>query len=167
MIALAKMGIQVVGFDASEDLAAACKENLFKAGVMGEISWVKPGKTYESVMLHDGLVIGRGVYHHIPSRKRRIEFLNSCRKQIKEGAPMFLGDVLIRTSKGRFAASALPSAIEHGDSVSDCFYHYFTRTELLLELAQGGYDVEDYRSTPVLGANSLAHVICRKKHHKK
>jgi len=159
MIALAKIGFEVTGFDASEDLIWACRENLRKAGVIAEILAASPGAVPNSAERHDALVVGRGVYHHIPGRAKRIGFLRSCGALLDKGAPMVMGDVLTRSDTAYRRLLAAVTAIEQGDSVSNSYYHYFTPDELRDEIEEAGFVMLDYRVTPVPG--NMAHVVAR------
>ena len=123
------------------------------------------GEALSEPSLFDGLIIGRGVYHHIPGRENRVKFLTACRHQIKDDAPFFLGDFLIRTDSGHRLSGLSPSKkVERGDSISFSFIHYFTRDEILLELDLAGFKLVEYRTTPFPGREkSLAHVVARAK----
>ena len=156
MIALARMGFQVTGFDASSDLVAACKDNLQKANISAEILVASPAGVPAECGVHDALVIGRGVYHHIPGRARRIRFLQECRKHIKPGAPLVMGDFHTRGDKRPLTAFALSRKIEEGDAIGDSFVHYFTGHEIKTELEDAGFELVQFRPTPFPGA-SLGH----------
>jgi 2-polyprenyl-3-methyl-5-hydroxy-6-metoxy-1,4-benzoquinol methylase len=161
MIALAKMGFNVFGFDASEDLTKACRDNLQEAGVPGEIVFAPPGEVPSRSQTYDALVVGRGVYHHIPGRARRIKFLKACRQLLKDGSPLVMGDFLTRAKPRSLTDFALSKKVEPGDSVTTCFFHFFTREEIVSELGQSGFESIDYRVTPFPGGGDLAHVIAR------
>lgn len=158
MIALARAGHRVVGFDASADLAAACRAHLREAGVEGAMLTAPPGQVPADIGRHDGLVIGRGVYHHFPRRARRIEFLAACRAALEPGSPLVMGDVLTRSDDG---ARPSPRTIERGDHVGSAFFHYFTPRELADELGQAGFDLVEHRVTPFGDDTQLAHLIAR------
>lgn len=161
MIALSRMGMEVVGFDPSNDLVEACRRNLRLAKVPAVCFFAPPGEIPGESKSFDGLVIGRGVYHHIPGSARRVAFLKACARRVFNGSPVAIGDFLTRTSKRSLTSYALGSAIEQGDAISTSFYHYFTQEEIRSELDQAGYDLEEYRVTPFPGGAKLAHVIAR------
>ena len=159
MIALAKAGHDVTGFDAAADLVEACRANLAIAGARGTMMTAQPGAVPDCGGGFDALVIGRGVYHHIPGRTNRIAFLRACAAMIEEDGPMIMGDVLTRSTLGRWAMTSA----EPGDSLSDCFYHYFTVELLAAEIAEAGFDAIECRATPSHGASQLTHVIARRR----
>ncbi len=161
MIALSRMGLDVVGFDASSDLVAACRSNLCKANVSAKILFAPPGEAPSESGLHDALVIGRGVYHHIPGRERRIKFLKDCRKHLKDGSPLVMGDFLTRGSKRPLTAFAVSRKIEQGDAIGASFYHYFVPQEIKAELEDGGFELLEYRVTPFPGGENIAHALGR------
>ena len=78
---------------------------------------------------------------------------------IEKDGPMITGDVLTRSTLGRWAMTQA----EPGDSLSDCFYHYFTVELLAAEVAEAGFDAIECRATPAPGASQLTHVIARKR----
>jgi len=158
MIALAKAGHEVIGFDASNDLVVACRENLRRAGVSATIMDAAPGQVPSGLGVHDALVIGRGVYHHIPHRNRRMDFLRACRAHIETGSPLFVGDFLTRAEEQR---SSRPVRFERGDLVGSAFFHKFTRDEIVAELDQSGFDLVEFRVTPFEDGGGLAHAIAR------
>ncbi len=157
MVALARSGYQVVGFDASQDLVDSCRANLGLAGVTAEALWAAPGDVPRDIGPFDALVVGRGVYHHIPRASRRVRFLSACRDQLAPGAPLLLGDVLF-TEAPRKPPSG--SAVEAGDHVGSAFFHRFTRDEIDSELGRAGFDLVDFRRTPFDGG-TLAHAVAR------
>jgi len=165
VIALAKLGHEVSGFDASEELTRDCVDNLRTSGVTAKIDHAPPGEVPAGPRSHDALVIGRGVYHHIPGRKNRVKFLAACRERIEDNCPVFLGDFLIRGETGhRLTAISPLDTVERGDSISYSFYHYFTPNEVRIELDLAGFELVEYRSTPFPGSErSLGHVLARSK----
>lgn len=161
MVALARMGLTVVGFDASPELVEAGVSNLRNADVKATMLYAPPGEVPAIPEAHDALVVGRGVYHHIIGRDGRIAFLKACRRQVKPGAPFILGDFVTRAEGSHgLSALALTSRIERGDTVGESFYHLFTRDEILSELAAAGFDRIDYRVTPIPGAH-MAYAVAR------
>lgn len=161
MIALSKMGLQVLGFDASMDLVDACRQNLRQANVSADCVFAPPGEVPSGPAIYDGLLIGRGVYHHIPGSDRRIQFLTAGRQRVAGKSPVVIGDFLTRANKRSLNSYALSREIEPGDAISSSFFHYFTEQEVSSELDQAGYDLEEYRDTPFPGGANMAHIIAR------
>lgn len=165
MIALAKMGFDVSGFDASEGLATICKENLRAVTVAGQMTHAPPGQVPTDLKIYDALVIGRGAYHHIPGRENRIRFLAGCREKIKGKAPVYVGDFFKRTEDSHRLTNLSPfKVVERGDSANYSFFHYFTRAEIELELHEAGFEKVEFRLTPLPGSEGkVAHVLARSK----
>ena len=158
MIALAEMGHRVAGFDASRDLVEACRGYLKRAGVKGIVHWTLPGTLPAGLQRYEALVIGRGVYHHIPRQSRRVDFLRACRSLLGPGAPLLLGDVMVTADHPQ---QRICKGVEAGDFVGSAFFHRFTRAEIELELDQAGFALIDFRPTPFPGEETLAHAIAR------
>lgn len=162
MIALAKMGLDVFGFDASSDLVAACGEHLRGANVSAQCVFAAPGEVPAGPASFDALVIGRGVYHHIPGSARRVAFLAECAARVASGSPMFLGDFLTRPDRRSLNDVALKRSIERGDSISASFFHHFTNAEIVAELGRAGFAVDEVRDTPHPGS-AMAHALAHKR----
>lgn len=163
MIALARDGHEVTGFDISSDLVDACQSNLQAATVAGTIFLVRAGEVNGGSRVHDGLVIGRGVYHHIPGRTRRIRFLKKCGDTLAAGAPVVISDFMTRSRKRPLTAFAVSPKVEAGDAISSSFYHFFTQDEISTELDQAGFDLVDYRQSPIPGGGHVAQAIGRRR----
>jgi SAM-dependent methyltransferase len=163
VIALAKMGHEVLGIEPSEVLVAAGQQNLRDAGVAGEILCVPPTQVPLDIGTFDAAIIGRGVYHHIPRAARRIRFLQDCRDRLGPSAPLVIGDFQVRTSERRgWDRLAGRLRDELGDRIGSCFFHYFSAEEIELELAMAGFKLVSFRPTPFPRASSsLAHVLAR------
>ncbi len=173
-IALAREGYEVTAFDSSEALTIACRANIIKAGVKATILDASPDSVPKGLGLYDGLLVGRGAYHHIPGRRRRIRFLKKCWAHLTHDAPVFLDDffVLPVDSKGfektRRIARVVrwirrsQEPIEIGDQLnSENFYHRFQRHEIEAELHEAGFRVELIAPTPWRDDPNLAHAVAR------
>lgn len=161
MIAMARMGFAVSGFDASPELVAAGHANLAQAAVVGELVGAPAGCVPPGPPVHGALIVGRGVYHHLPRRAARIAFLAACRARLIPGSPILIGDVLIRKSGPRPGRLILRSSVEPGDSIEFAFNHYFTAAELSAELEQAGFMDARIHATPFPGVDHLAHATAR------
>lgn len=155
MIALARKGHAVTGFDASSDLVDACCDHLALAGVRAEIRVAPPGMVPDGLGRFDAILIGRGSFHHFPRSARRIAFLRACRGLVEPGAPLLIGDFMVREVRsggiGRLAGG------EAGDFLGSAFFHRFTRAEMEVELKQAGFALVEWRATPFPGDGQLAH----------
>jgi 2-polyprenyl-3-methyl-5-hydroxy-6-metoxy-1,4-benzoquinol methylase len=165
MIALARMGFEVTGFDASAELVAACRSHLRQAGIRADIYHAPPSRVPDGLGHYDGLLIGRGVYHHIAGRQERIAFLTDCVRHLGPGDPVIIGDFLAR-GEARPASMGFPiwAPKEVGDFINSAYFHFFTETELGSELDQAGCELLEFTLTDP-GATDLAHAIARVKFH--
>ena len=173
-IALAKKGFEVTAFDSSEALTSACRANIAKAELKATILDSEPDQIPSGLGVYDGLVVGRGAYHHIPGRRRRIRFLQKCREHLRHNAPVFLDDfhTLPIVSKGFERTAYIASfvrrvrrsqdAIEIGDQLSPLnFYHRFQRQEVEVELHEAGFQLQFFAETPWGDGANLAHAVAR------
>ena len=122
---------------------------------------------------YDGLLVGRGAYHHIPGRHNRIEFLRDCRNHLVSNAPVFIDDFhtlpnisvrdKLRTSIARCARwiGGCERRIEVGDQLNaENFFHRFQAHEIDAELSAADYELISVTETPWEGAN-LAYAVAR------
>ena len=173
VIALARQSFQVTGCDFSSDLTEACRRNLAKAGLGAMVLEMPPNTLPTNVGRFDGVIVGRGFYHHIPTTGRRVAFLKACRSVLPDGAPLLLSDFhtqLVTTTGHRRIARVAnwvrrwvgpPGRVEEGDWLSSSFQHAFTEDEIRHELASAGFEVVDYRRSPFADDSPLAHAIAR------
>jgi SAM-dependent methyltransferase len=160
-IALAKKGFHVTAFDSSDALTSACRTNISRAKVGAVILDAEPDKVPEGLKIYDGLIVGRGAYHHIPGQQTRIRFLQMCRNHLAPGAPIFLDDfhVLKAHSYGSSIVANIarfvrwlrrsPDSIDFGDHLNSVnYYHRFRRDEIEFELNESGFRLGLYAETP-------------------
>jgi hypothetical protein len=159
-IALARAGHDITAFDAAPDLVEACRMHMAQAGLEGAVHYAPAGEVPEGLEGFDALIIGRGSLHHIPGRAQRIAFLKACRRTVAAGAPMLLGDFLVRPDTSPVRASGR-GRIEAGDFIGSSFYHHFTRQEVALEFDEAGFELTDIRHTPFSADSKLCHAIGR------
>lgn len=173
VIALARQGFQVTGCDFSIDLTEACRRNLAKARLAAVVLEMPPNALHADIGPFDGVLVGRGFYHHIPTTGRRIAFLKACRSVLTDSAPLLLSDFhtqLVTTAGHRRIARVAnwvrrwvgpPGRVEEGDWLSSSFQHAFTEEEIRQELASAGFEVLDYRQSPFADDTRLAHALAR------
>ena len=172
-IALAKLGFQVTAFDFSADLVSACRRNVHKAGVSASVLEAPPGRLPNTLEIYDGIVAGRGFYHHIPGRKQRIDFLKDCRAHVQSNAPLFLSDFHTRPADStlhrrtysiasfvrRFRRNA--RAVELGDWLDVCMQHAFVKEEIESELQAAGFELEFYAASAYSEDCRMAYAVAR------
>lgn len=170
VIALARQGFDVTGCDFSNDLTQACRRNVASAGLDAEVLDMRPNALPANLGSYDGVIVGRGFYHHIPTTQRRVAFLKACRAVLHDGAPLLLSDFHTRSeAPSRVARVANvvrrlcgpPGEVEAGDWLSGSFQHAFTEIEVREELASAGFETVDYRQSPFDDTSRLAHAIAR------
>jgi len=173
VIALARFGFEVTGFDFSHILTKACRDNLEKAGCHACVLDEPPDEVPAGLNAYDALLIGRGFYHHIPGRMRRIKFLESCCRYLPIGAPVILSDFFTRPDGMKFYRRTQSTAnfvrgirnsteqVELGDWLSNCMQHVFIREEIEQELLTAGIKPEIYWISPFSDDSRLAHILGR------
>jgi 2-polyprenyl-3-methyl-5-hydroxy-6-metoxy-1,4-benzoquinol methylase len=173
MISLARLGFEVTGFDFSDYLVDACRNNLEKAGLSADIILSPPDILPPALGVYDSLLIGRGFYHHIPNRLRRVKFLSLCCRHLPVGAPIILSDFFIREDRSKFYFRTKLIAdffrkwrrnnefVELGDSLTNTLQHAFSRKEIECELLDAGIQIESYRASPFSETSRLMHVLGR------
>jgi SAM-dependent methyltransferase len=173
VIALARLGFSVTAFDFSSFLTAACRRNLEKAGCSARVLDAPPDKFPQRLDVYDALLIGRGFYHHIPSRRRRIEFLKEANLRLPSGAPLLISDFFTRSGDSKFHLRTQGIAnflrrlrknrerVEVGDWLSNCMQHAFTRREIEKEFSEIGILLEDFAVSPFSAESGLAYAVGR------
>jgi hypothetical protein len=157
------MGYQADGFDSTPTLAECYRQLLDREHLPGKVFVANAGSVPDDIDSHyDGLVIGWGGYMHIPGRKNRVGFLIGLRKHVAVGAPLLLS-FFCRRERSRYHDWIYAVArqvrnlrgscdpVDYGDTLAGTFDHCFTEAEILAELAEGGFELIDYREPPPYG----------------
>lgn len=173
VIALVRLGHEVTAFDFSPYLTTGCRRNLEKAGYSALVLDAPPDGLPEGLGMYDAVLIGRGFYHHIPGRKRRIAFLKACRACLKVGDPIILADFFTRDANSRFYLRTQTIAniirrlrnyserVEFGDWLTNTMQHAFIRDEIEQEFLEAGVTPEIYMVSPFSEESHLAHAVGR------
>ena len=155
VIALAKKGIDVTGFECQPNLVATA-ETLVKAqGLKATFIQAEPDVVPEGLGEFDGLILGWGAYIHIVGKATRIRFLKQFRDHAEPGAPLLMSFFERKADSRkmrltRFIANTIrrlrraDERIEMGDSLYGTFDHYFTRQEIEAEMQAAGFELERY-----------------------
>ncbi len=161
VIALIQLGFEVTAFDFCEGLTAACRRNLGKAQMEACVLDAPPDRLPQGLGLFDAILVGRGFYHHIPGRARRVAFLQECRSRIKLDSPLLVSDFFVRTEQAcgypktqriaNFVRRLRRSdeQVELGDWLSEGMQHAFVRSEIESELAEAGFRTASYAHSPL------------------
>jgi SAM-dependent methyltransferase len=172
-IALALLGFEVTAFDFCAELTFACRRYLEKANLVAHVLDAQSDRVPGGLGRFDAILVGRGFYHHIPNRARRIAFLRQCRRHIRTDAPVLIADFFTRQSpskaheRTRAIANLVrrvrrcPERVELGDWLSQGMQHAFTREEIAAEMAESGFRIESYADSPFGDQSRHAHAVGR------
>jgi|GEM_PF-2431362 len=152
MIALAKMGLEVEGFECGHKLVKACQELLTKAGVAARVLEAQPDRVPPGLRKYDCGVVGLGAYAHILGRANRVAFMKDLRVHLSAGAPVFVSTsrrpngsryyrLIFSIAKAIRLLRGSREAIEVGDDLLHCFSHYFIESELRAEFQEAGFEM--------------------------
>ena len=170
-IALARLGHSVTAFDFCKALTAACRRHCERAEVPVRVLDAPPDALPEGLGLYDGVFAGRGFYHHILGRQRRIAFLRGCRGHLDAGGALFLSDFFTRPTRSRthhnirLVANLVrrlrfsQEIVELGDWVTGCAQHAFVQAEIESEMREGGFEPVLYAASPMGDSSHLAHAV--------
>jgi len=158
VLALRKAGFDATGFECSLPLVSASQKIFDQLGETNSVTYWPQDSVPPGHGNYDGLILGWGGYTHIPTKERRISFLEGLRRHVPPQSPLVLsfftrtGDSVYdratyRTARFcRFFLRGAKQAPELGDRLDwSRFVHRFTRCELEVELKRAGFRVEHYR----------------------
>ena len=151
ILALRQAGFQVEGFDCSPTLVQAGDALFDGLGERRGVTLCAAGQVPCGPALYQGLIVGWTGYTHIPTRRRRIAFLEGLRHRAMPGAPVLISFFprdrssqyenlnywIARVS--RFLFRGRKEEPEPGDHLGWCFSHTFTREEVEAELRAAGF----------------------------
>ncbi|PYX26669.1 MAG: hypothetical protein DMG82_00835 [Acidobacteria bacterium] len=151
ILALRQVGFQAEGFDCSPTLVQAGDALFDGLGERRGVALCAAGQVPSGPALYQGLIVGWSGYTHIPTRRRRIAFLEGLRNRALPGAPVLISFFprdrssqyenlnywIARVS--RFLFRGRKEEPEPGDHLGWCFSHTFTREEVEAELQAAGF----------------------------
>ena len=157
VLALRTAGFHAEGFECSQPLVDAAQKIFSEIGQSNYVLYCRPDHVPEGSPIYDGLVVGWGGYTHIPTRARRVAFLQGLRNRslphshillsfFTRGAKAWEDIVVHQTSQFlQFFVPQAERSLQVGDRISFARYvHAFTRDELEEELRSGGFRVLEY-----------------------
>lgn len=158
VIALAKRGYRVSGFECNESLVQAGRSIIADAQVDASIQHAPPNAVPSTGCTFDAVIVGWGVYPHIPDRALRLRLLRELRASVRAGAPILLSfgtrtgterSLALRYHIARMIRALRPGAppVLLGDILGDAFSHLFTRAEIEQELNSAGLQLVYYSET--------------------
>lgn len=170
VLALARAGHEVTGYEPHPHLAAEGNRLLAAAGVDASIRVCDRDRWPDGTPEADGVVAGWGGYMLIAGRSRRVAFLRGAVRSLPAGAPVLVSfaavsghDIRLRTAARlanllRRVAGREPVAL--GDAMEPTYIHCFTRPELEAELSEAGLDLAEFGTDGYGWA--VGHVRCHR-----
>lgn len=154
VIALARAGVQVEGFECNPRLVETSNEFLAEAGVAARVLQATPDHVPAGLGKYDGAIVGYGAYPHIVGRSNRVAFLRELKVCLHPHAFLFVSAgrrpegsryhaVIYQIARVIRALRRSPDRIELGDDSLNCFSHRFVQSELRSELEEAGFKVID------------------------
>jgi hypothetical protein len=152
--ALAKAGYEVVGFEPHNDLVRFGNQLLAADGLTVEIGLTERDRWPTNAVDADGVIVGWGAYMLIAGRHHRVAFLQEAAKQLPAHAPLLLSFFPREGGEVRFRSVTLVAnllrrllrrdAVAFGDALAPNLVHFFTRTEIAVEMAEAGFALVDF-----------------------
>ena len=156
VLALRRARFQADGFECSTHLVQAADALFDQLREPRGVRLCAPDEVPEGPAIYEGLIVGWSAYTHIPTRKRRVAFLEGLRKRAVQGAsilvsffprdrsPAYENLVYTTARVSRFLFRGRKEDSEIGDHLSWCFSHTFTRDEAEAELRAAGFRMVHY-----------------------
>lgn len=156
MIALARRGVAVEGFEANPALVARGRVLLDQLGLPSRLIETVPDTVPEGLGVYDGAIVGWGAYMHLFGREKRLAFLRKLRPHLTQGAPVLVSFFYRNADTRQIRWSAKigsllrrvlrkdPPTLEIGDQIEGFFHHRFNRQEIEHEFAAGGFGLAHY-----------------------
>jgi hypothetical protein len=164
VLALRKAGFDAEGFECSLPLVRASEEIFSRLGESRYVTLCEPDSVPPGPPIYDGLVVGWDAYTHIPTKTRRIAFLQALSRRALGHSPLLISffarrtrsrdEILVhRTARlARFFLRGREEPLELGDRISFArFVHWFTRDEVEAELKTAGFRVAQHGEKGDLG----------------
>ncbi len=152
VLALRKAGFDADGFECSAPLVRASEQIFERLGESKYVTLCEPDEVPQGPRIYEGLVVGWTVYTHIPTKARRVAFLQALSQRALPGSPLLVSffarqsgssdDVLVhRTARlCRFLLRGRKEPLEVGDRISYArFVRCFTSDEVETELTAAGF----------------------------
>jgi hypothetical protein len=158
VLALARLGYDVVGFECNERLVRAANELLEAEGCTRCVARMERSTWPDAPAAFDGCVIGWGTYMLIRGRGRRVAFLTAARRSLAPRAPILLSYFVRAGMAARFRTSAWtantvlklrgrPGAWIPDDALVPNYVHFFDKDEVGKELSAAGLELVDMGDT--------------------
>lgn len=152
VLALRKSGFDAEGFECSVPLVRSSEQIFDRLGETKYVTLCEPDRVPQGPGIYEGLVVGWTVYTHIPTKARRVAFLQALSERALPGSPLLISffarhsrsreDVLVlRTARlWRFLLRGRKEPPELGDRISYArFVRWFTGDEVEAEMRAAGF----------------------------
>ena len=103
ILALLDAGFSADGFECNPLLLEAGRKLFEQLGQSHSVVFCEPDMVPPGPRIYDGLIIGWGAYTHIPTRFRRVRFLQALRGRTLPHSPLMMS-VFIRNESSRYSA---------------------------------------------------------------
>ena len=159
VVALARLGYAVDGFDCVEPLVEYGRAAVARLNLQARLFDAAPGRVPDGLGRYAGIVVGWGAYMHIPGAAQRVAFLRDLRRHVDAGAPLLVSfftrngrsrrlDWTWRIARALRRARRSADPVEYGDTLDGTFDHLFTRDEVERELDAAGFALVTYADKP-------------------
>jgi hypothetical protein len=156
VVALARRGVTVDGFDCSPALVATAERVLAEQGLRARMQLAPPGAVPDGLGTYDGVILGWGAYSHVAGRPARVRLLRALVGHLRPAGPFLLSYQtrpvdpaaqrayrwILATARVLRVARRDPTPLELGDTLPSYFAHRFTQPEIEAEVAAAGLTVE-------------------------
>jgi SAM-dependent methyltransferase len=170
LIALARRGMQVDGFEPDASFVAAGQRLLSTLGLEASLRQAAPSRVPDLEGTYDGAIIGWSAYTHIPGRRRRQDFLGRIADRLAPGSPILLSffarpdrdralELTYRVARVSAWCARRREPVRRGDNLMVGFFHHFDEAELAEELGEIGLRMEHFSAQP------YGHAIARVRAH--
>jgi hypothetical protein len=151
VIALRRDGFQAEGFECNAALVRASEALFAQVGEPQGVIFSATNSVPSGPPIYDGLIVGWSAYTHIPTRRRRVAFLQGMRQRTLPGSPVLLSFFTRETASPdeaiayrtaclcRLLSRGRKETPELGDHLTWSYAHYFVRAELEEELRASGF----------------------------
>lgn len=155
VLALRRAGYQSDGFECNPVLVQASDAIFEQLGEPRGVMLCPADQVPPGPATYGGLIVGWSAYTHIPTRGRRVAFLQALRQRALPGAPVLLSfftrtgasryDGFVRKGANLFRAlRGREESVELGDHLSWSYNHLFTREEVEGEMRDAGIRMVHY-----------------------
>jgi len=153
MIALARAGFLVDGFDCCAPLVEAGRNELRKQGIHAKLEYVPPSAVPGRDGHYDAVLVGFSGYMYIAGRDRRIRFLRDLCRFLNPGAPLMVSFTEGSSGRRRVWTARIGTAVrrlrlakpvEEGDWLKTGFQHHFFRQQIFSEMSEAGIELAYY-----------------------